>query len=120
MGPVVWPAYTQTSVGVRSVVIDLGALRRGDPEQRKRLAEAILVADVASQEERDEEAQHDTTAEQAVAVEHPESSDDAQRGTPECVAEHPSKPRYLTDKELRLRNQRDRLLTLRNIGERSL
>jgi phage head maturation protease len=125
MGPVVWPAYTQTSVGVRSTtVIDLGALRRGDPEQRKRLAEAMLIADIASQEEEvDEEAQRDTTPEAPVVeeavVERPEPSDDAQRSTPECVGERPSKPRNLSDKELRLRNQRDRLLTLRTIGERS-
>ncbi|MGV7794905.1 HK97 family phage prohead protease [Mycobacterium kansasii] len=114
MGPVVWPAYRQTSVGVRS--IDLGRLRDGDPEQRRLLAEMVFVADTASM---DEEAQRDTTP-PGVVVEHPESSDDAQRSTPECVGERPSKsPKPLTNMQLRLMNQRDRLSTFRQVGERS-
>ncbi|WP_198042040.1 HK97 family phage prohead protease [Mycobacterium kansasii] len=114
MGPVVWPAYQQTSVGVRS--IDLGRLRDGDPEQRRLLAEMVFVADTASM---DEEAQRDTTP-PGVVVEHPESSDDAQRSTPECVGERPSKsPKPLTNMQLRLMNQRDRLSTFRQVGERS-
>lgn len=45
LGPVVWPAYEQTSVSVRSKVIDLGRLtERG---QRKLLAEAVFRADAA-------------------------------------------------------------------------
>jgi HK97 family phage prohead protease len=47
VGPVVWPAYDETSVGVRSAVIDLGRL--GDPDTRKILARAVLLADVAEQ-----------------------------------------------------------------------
>jgi phage head maturation protease len=48
MGPVVWPAYDDTSVGVRSKakVIDLGRL--GDPEQQKLLARAVFIADHAA------------------------------------------------------------------------
>lgn len=47
-GPVVWPAYQQTSVGVRSktVTIDLGRPR--DPEQQKLLAHAVFVMDAAN------------------------------------------------------------------------
>lgn len=50
LGPVVWPAYGDTSVGVRSgepttVVIDLARL--GDPEERTKLAQAVLMADRA-------------------------------------------------------------------------
>lgn len=45
MGPVVWPAYADTSVGMRSQVIDLGRLH--DPEQRKLLARAVFMADEA-------------------------------------------------------------------------
>ncbi len=46
LGPVVWPAYEATSVGVRSkVTIDLGRL--GEPEQRKTLARAVFLADAA-------------------------------------------------------------------------
>lgn len=115
MGPVVWPAYADTSVGVRS--IDLNLLRDGDPEQRKLLAEAVFIADAASQ---DESAQRDTGTEPV--VERPEESDDEQRSTSDTtspVGEHPSTPRRLTDQQLRLRNQRDRLLHLRAIGERS-
>ncbi|WP_374457718.1 HK97 family phage prohead protease [Nocardioides sp.] len=54
LGPVVWPAYVDTSVGVRSgepttVVIDLANL--GDPEERTKLAQAVLMADRADSEE---------------------------------------------------------------------
>ena len=51
-GPVVWPAYQQTSVGVRSkVTIDLGRLT--DPEQRSTLARAVFLADAATRKESD-------------------------------------------------------------------
>lgn len=45
LGPVVWPAYIDTSVGVRSqtLTIDLGRL--DDPAQRSMLARAVLLAD---------------------------------------------------------------------------
>lgn len=42
-GPVVWPQYETTTVGVRSITIDLGRLN--DPAQRKILARAVLLAD---------------------------------------------------------------------------
>lgn len=47
LGPVVWPAYGDTSVGVRSqtLTIDLGRL--DDPEVRTKLAQAVLMADRA-------------------------------------------------------------------------
>jgi hypothetical protein len=47
LGPVAWPAYDDTSVSVRSktITIDLGHL--DDPEQRKTLARAVFLADVA-------------------------------------------------------------------------
>jgi phage head maturation protease len=45
MGPVVWPAYNDTSVSVRHRIIDLGALRN-NPSQRKELAKAFIAADV--------------------------------------------------------------------------
>jgi hypothetical protein len=50
-GPVTWPAYTDTSVSVRSktITIDLGRL--DDPEQRRQLARAVLLADVATSED---------------------------------------------------------------------
>lgn len=49
MGPVTWPAYEETSVGVRGKVIDLGRLH--DPEQRKLLAKAVFLADAVEQED---------------------------------------------------------------------
>ncbi len=90
MGPVVWPAYTDTSVSMRSKVIDLGRLH--EPEQRKLLAEAVFIADAASQ---DDDTQRDT----AEVVEHPSESDDAQRSTP--VGERPSNQRKARAVELR-------------------
>jgi HK97 family phage prohead protease len=45
LGPVVWPAYADTSVGVRSITIDLARL--DDPEQRTKLAQAVILADRA-------------------------------------------------------------------------
>ncbi len=118
MGPVVWPAYADTSVGIRSGVIDLGRL--DDPEQRKLLARAVFLADSAQSQ--DAEAQRSTGGDKPPVGERPAESNDAQRSTSDeksPVGEHPSKPRTLGDKELRLRNQRDRLLTLRTIGERA-
>lgn len=48
VGPVVWPAYESTSVGVRSGMIDLSRLH--EPATRRLLAEAVLMADVADGE----------------------------------------------------------------------
>ena len=108
-GPVVWPAYTDTSVKVRSKVIDLGRL--DDPEQRKLLARAVFMVDAA--ESQDDDAQRPTPR----VGERPSESNDAQRSS-RAVGERPSKPPVLSDMQLRLRNQRDRLLNLRSIGER--
>jgi uncharacterized protein len=116
MGPVVWPAYQETSVGVRSLVIDLGALRRKDPEQRKLLAEAVFIAEAAT-ETQDEEAQRDTTTADVVAVEHSSDSDDApQDAAPRAVVEHPSIRRGYRPIDLVLRNTRDVMLTIKQKG----
>lgn len=101
MGPVVWPAYSDTSVGVRSQVIDLSRL--DDPEQRKLLARAVFLADAAQSE--DEDAQRDT-ADPAV-VERPSESNDAQQATPECVGERPSNPVGRRGIDVTLRAVRD-------------
>jgi uncharacterized protein len=45
IGPVVFPAYADTSVSVRSKVIDLGRLN--EPGQRDFLARALFIADAA-------------------------------------------------------------------------
>lgn len=118
MGPVVWPAYTQTSVGVRSTVIDLGALRSGDPEQRKLLAEAVFIADAASNVE---PAQRDASDIEPPAVERPETKNDAQRSTSDeksPVGEHPSTPRGRRAIDLMLRRSRDNLLTIKKEGKK--
>ena len=118
IGPVVWPAYAETSVSVRSKVIDLGRLH--EPEQRKLLATAVFIADAADSQ--DDSAQRDADDDtESSAVNRLEQSDDAQRSTSSPrgpVGEHPSTPRRLNDKKLRLMNQRDRLLHLRPLGER--
>lgn len=52
LGPVVWPAYTETSVGVRSdgrVVIDLAAARAGSAEERRKIAAIVLEVDKPSE-----------------------------------------------------------------------
>lgn len=55
-GPVVWPAYEDTAVGVRdrdsagkgTVTIDLGKLTAGDPAPRGVLAKLVMLADRAA------------------------------------------------------------------------
>jgi phage head maturation protease len=75
IGPVVWPAYADTSVGVRSqtLTIDLGRLH--EPDQQNKLARAVLMAD------RVQAAQQDTPTSPVGAVEHPVSTNDTQRRT---------------------------------------
>lgn len=54
VGPVTWPAYEETSVGVRdvdgrrAVVIDLARLTNGQSDERARLARLIALADRAT------------------------------------------------------------------------
>lgn len=50
LGPVVWPAYTDTTVGVRSQVLEIDLSRLSDPEVRTKLAQAVLMADRADGE----------------------------------------------------------------------
>lgn len=122
IGPVTWPAYTDTSVSVRSKIIDLGRLN--DPEQLKLLAEAVFIADAASQ---DDDAQRDAAP---AAGERPSTSDDAQQDTDEVV-EHPSKtdaqrstpvgerpsnPRGRRSIDITLRSVRDMLLQIDKKG----
>jgi HK97 family phage prohead protease len=82
VGPVVWPAYESTSASVRSKVIDLGRLN--EPEQRRLLARAVLLADTADNSadaERSDDEPQDTTTD--VAVEHSDQDD----GTPQPTEE---------------------------------
>jgi hypothetical protein len=82
-GPVVWPAYAETSVGVRSkVTIDLGRLR-DDPEQRRLLAQAVLIADTTTR-----------TTDGPGSTEQPtdEHARSAPRVTEQPTGDHPSAP----------------------------
>lgn len=116
MGPAAWPAYEQTSVGVRSrtVTIDLGRL--GDPDQRRTLARAVLLADTAERTADDNQQQvtdavkdgevdtSRTEDTEAPAGEHRQSPEhDAQQVTEGFSAdEHPSMSRSRMDAELAL------------------
>lgn len=93
LGPVVFPAYADTSVGLRSkVTIDLAHL--DDPEQRSLLARAILLADRAEAESADETTPDDTEEPAgASAVDHLDESTDTPRSTepdPGPAGEHES------------------------------
>lgn len=84
LGPVVWPAYEATSVGVRSTVIDLGRL--GDPEQRRTLARAVFLADAAERMTADEESR--ATEEEPVGEhQEPQATDDREAGEHQQPAE---------------------------------
>lgn len=84
-GPVVWPAYNDTSVGVRSrtLTIDLGRL--GDPEQQKLLAEAVLFADSATRTTTDA-----PPPDQDPADEHPDPESAPPAADDSSPGEHPS------------------------------
>ena len=80
LGPVVWPAYADTSVGVRSV-IDLGDLT--DPDTRKTLARAVLLADAAEQSPLEAPPQTTGDAREVPAGEHDDEAGDLQQDEPQ-------------------------------------
>jgi len=67
-GPVTWPAYEGTSVGVRSgvVMIDLGRL--DEPRMQRRLAEAVLLADQVAASGPDDDDDLDDAARQMIGA----------------------------------------------------
>ena len=79
LGPVVWPAYSDTSVSVRS--IDLGRL--DDPDTKNFLARALILADVA-------ERGSDLPPVTPVADVHESEPTDRPQATPSGAGEHPS------------------------------
>lgn len=107
LGPVVWPAYEQTSVSVRSgqssrVTIDLGRLRT-DPDERRKVAEVMFRADEVlntnPHAEVEGEGMVETAAQDAPGVtpeadDHPsQTQPDAPEGTEvqqDPAADHPS------------------------------
>lgn len=114
VGPVVWPAYQETSVSVRSKVIDLGRLN--EPEQRRLLARAVFLADMADTQTDD--AQQPTKPVAPAVGKRPEPVDDAQRSTALPVGEHPSPPmRGQRPVDLWVRKSRDVLLNIEQKGK---
>lgn len=99
VGPVVWPAYEATSVGVRSkVTIDLGRLN--DPDQRKNLARAVMLADAAERSTRTPAAPPVTET----ADEHASRATDAPRST-----DTPSAGEHESTSDTDTRQSRDEL-----------
>lgn len=89
VGPVVWPAYAGTSVGVRSkVTIDLASIGT-DPDQRKTLARAVFMADLA---ERGDLPQNDDDPQTTAAATGDTPPQGARASTDDPTGEHPSKP----------------------------
>lgn len=77
LGPVVFPAYEATTVGVRSkkITIDLGRLDR--PEQRSALAEAVMLADLVERSSADDPQLSDAPPSEGHPSEVRTESDDA-------------------------------------------
>lgn len=95
VGPVVWPAYEETSAAVRSTgIVEIDRARLQEPEQRRLLAELLLRADAAAESApeggvSDEEPQDTPDG----AVEHSDEDTDTPRSTPpDGAGEHESKP----------------------------
>lgn len=112
VGPVVWPAYQDTTASVRSKVIDLGRL--SEPAQRRLLAEAVLLADAAERSQAEEEPP--VTLEADV---HPDEATDTPQATDEEPAgEHESNPeRGMRPVDLWVRKARDIVLTAEKKGK---
>ena len=108
LGPVVWPAYTETSVGVRSTSVTIDLSRINSPEEKNKLARAVLMADRA-----DVETQPVTPG----ADEHGDTSNDTQRATEAqpSAGEHGSSktaPRGTRSIDLWVRKARDIVLSV--------
>lgn len=83
VGPVVWPAYTDTTASLRSKSIDLGRLFDGDPEQRRLFAEAALRFDATSKAPERGESDDEPQDTPDGAVEH----SDEDNGTPQSTSD---------------------------------
>lgn len=93
VGPVVWPAYADTSAAVRSSdPVTIAPDRLHEPEQRRLLAELLLRAESADSTSpsnadgsSDDEPQDTATG---VDVEHSDKDADSTQGTDNSAAEH--------------------------------
>lgn len=109
VGPVVWPAYGDTSVDVRSTVtIDLSRLT--EPGQRSTLARAVFLADQASAAEKDAPPATDGTA-----ADHPaEDAEPVRTVTPPDVHEStPVRPAWQASAKTFARTSRSYLDDIR-------
>lgn len=96
-GPVVWPAYSDTEVGVRTrddgtqiVVLDLGRLRDRNPTELVRLARLVAITDRgtdAAATDAGDDTVTETTAETAVPQD--TQHDPEPRSTERSADEHP-------------------------------
>lgn len=135
VGPVTWPAYEDTEVGVRSVdgrktvVIDLGRLMSGHVGEQARLAKLVAVADRATgdsppapksdTETPDVESGSEPRPTEASADEHPPTREGEPRVTDTSAGEHssnastPANPvERAADIKARFRRVTDRVLAL--------
>lgn len=112
LGPVTFPAYGDTSVNVRSKVIDLGRLH--DPEQRKLLAQAVLLADAAERSQAEDEPPVTTEAD-----EHSDDADDTPQATDvQSAGEHESNPeRGMRSIDIWVRKARETVLNAEKKGK---
>lgn len=94
VGPVVWPAYSDTTAAVRSTgIAQVDRERLNEPEQRRLLGELLLLAEAAvdsapERGESDDEPQDTPEG----AVEHSDEDDDEPQSTPDGAGEHESNP----------------------------
>lgn len=86
LGPVVWPAYAETSVSVRDRTLTIDLTRLDDPEQRSRLARAVLMTDQAETESQE--------ATESSAGDHDDGSNDTQQITAPAAETHESAARH--------------------------
>lgn len=84
IGPVVWPAYADTSASVRSRTVTIDLARLHEPAERSKLASAALAADLAEGTEQ--------PSTPTGAAEHSRDLDGEQPRTPTGAAEHSTTP----------------------------
>lgn len=87
VGPVVWPAYPDTTASVRSIEIDVDRLN--EPEQRKRLGELLLRADAADSAPQRGESDDEPQDTPGGAVEHSDEDNGEPQSTSPEAGEHP-------------------------------
>jgi HK97 family phage prohead protease len=91
VGPVVWPAYSDTTASMRTAgVVEIDGARLQDPEQRRLLGELLLRADAVENapEEGESNAEPQDTPDDSVAVEHSDEDTDTPQSTSPEAGEH--------------------------------